>query len=505
MEKYLYTPKNNTESYKLWMAYPACEAFAMASLGYLWLSKIAEEDSNIYAEKVFTDSKTTILNIKEVGAIAFSVSFDFDFIGVFEILEKNNIPLLSQDRDDNYPLIFAGGPVITTNPEPYSNIYDFMIIGDGEDVFIKVLEILSKKESKTETLKKLANISGVYVPKINTKVKKVTADLNNVIYTPIISKKSYFKDTFIIEISRGCMNRCAFCTASYTNLPFRYYDYDKIIEIIDLGLKYTNKIALLGAQLSAHPEFISIMKYLENKIDNGENLEIGISSLRTDSVTPEIIKILTKGGQKTSTIAIEAASERLRKIINKNLNEEQIINAVRISRENGLKGIKIYSMIGIPTENQTDIDEFIRLAKTLKTENKGFDITFSFSSFVPKPQTPFQWEKREETKTLEQKQKYIEKEMAKLGISTKFSSIKWDYWQTILSRGDSSLTEFLVSVYKKGGKIGAYKSSAKDLKLNLEKFINKQDYEIDLPWDFIENYPPKQLLINENKRLHKFL
>ena len=152
-----------------------------------------------------------------------------------------------------------------------------------------------------------------------------------------------------------------------------------------------------------------------------------------------MVQTLVKGGQKHSTIAIEAASERLRKYINKNLKEEQILNAVRISRENGLKGLKIYSMIGIPTETQDDINEFLKLGKKIKDENKGFNIEFSFSSFVPKPHTPFQWAKREDTKSLEKKQKYLEKEFSKLGISAKFSSIKWDYWQSVLSRGGKEL------------------------------------------------------------------
>ena len=201
------------------------------------------------------------------------------------------------------------------------------------------------------------------------------------------------------------MNRCAFCTASYTNLPFRHNEYDKIIEAIELGLKHTNKIALLGAQISAHPQFNDIMGYLYSKMEGGCNIELGISSLRTDSVTPQIVQTLVKGGQKHSTIAIESASERLRRFINKNLKEEQILNAIKISKENGLKGLKIYSMIGIPNETEEDIQEFIRLAKRIKAEIPQFNIEFSFSSFVPKPQTPLQWSKREDTKILEKKQK----------------------------------------------------------------------------------------------------
>lgn len=500
MEKYLYTANNEKNGYNFWMAYPAVESFALSSLGYMWLLKIADEMEGINAKRVCTDTET---DGKTPDGIAFSLSFDFDFMGVFEILEKYHIPLLASERDESYPLIFAGGPVITTNPEPLKAVFDFMMIGDGEGEFQKVLEIM-RDNPKKQALEKLAEVEGIYISGMN-KVKKVTEPLSNVIYTPVLSENSYFKDTFIIEVSRGCMNRCAFCTASYLNLPFRHYPYEEIIKAIDLGLEHTNKIALLGAQISAHPDFEKIMSYLESKIDSGLSIELGISSLRTDSVTPKLVQTLVKGGQRTSTIAIEAASERLRKFINKNLKEEQILSAVKTARENGLRGLKIYSMIGIPNENEADIEEFLNLAKRIKAENKGFEITFSFSSFVPKPQTPFQWSPREDSKSLEKKQRYLEKGLAKLGIGSKFSSIKWDYWQTILSRGDESLTSFLIEVYKKGGKTGAYKSTLKELELDVEPFINGLPTEAQLPWDVIENYPPKHLLINEYNRLSKRL
>ena len=503
MEKLLYTPNISNDGLNLWMAYPACESFALSSLGYMWLFKLADEMPDVNVERVYTDSVTTRIYKNNVDALAFSLSFDFDFMGVFELLDKYEIPFYSESRGDDYPLIFAGGPVITTNPEPYKKFFDFMIIGDGEEIFKKVLSILTKKMPKKQTLLELAKLDGIYIPGITSKVKKITENLNTVIFTPILSDKSYFNNTFIIEVARGCMNRCAFCTASYINLPFRNYEYQKIIEAIDLGLSYTNKIALLGAQISAHPEFDNIMKYLRDKMDSGVEIELGISSLRTDSVTPELVQTLVKGGQKTSTIAIEAASDRLRKFINKNLKEEQILDAIRISKENGLQGLKIYSMIGIPNETQEDIEEFIRLAKIIKSKFKGFSITFSFSTFVPKPQTPLQWEVREDNKSLERKQKFLEKELTKLGFGTKFSSVKWDYWQTVLSRGDESLAEFLVEVYKQGGKLGAYKSTLKKLNIDISKSILGFAKFENLPWDIIDSYPGKQLLINELERISK--
>ena len=184
------------------------------------------------------------------------------------------------------------------------------------------------------------------------------------------------------------------------------------------------------------------------------------------------------------------------------MDAEQIFNAVKIARENGLKGLKFYGMIGLPTEEYEDLEEIINLAKKIKKHNKGFEISFGFSSFVPKPNTPFQWCGRNETKLLEQKANFLKKELHKLGISSQISSIKWDYWQAVLSRGDESLCDFVLEVYRQGGKLGAFKAAAKKFKINTDSFAT-ENYSFDkkLPWDFIEISPGKEFLIKENKRL----
>ncbi|MBR1775812.1 radical SAM protein [bacterium] len=487
--------------YNLVLAYPAQESFALSSLGYMWLFMLADMTDGINAKRISTDN--TSCDCNKTDALAFSISFDFDYNGVLKILDKLKIPFFKDERNENHPLIFAGGPVITTNPRPYEKFFDFMLIGDGENSFLEVLEVLKLKLPKQELLQKLSEIEGVYIP--HNKVVKRTERLENVIYTPIISSNSYFKNTFIIEVSRGCTNRCAFCTASYTNLPYRFNDFNKIIDAIELGLKYTDNIALLGAQLSAHPQFSEIMKYLHNKMQSGQNINLSISSLRTDAINPDIVKTLVLGGQKHTTIAIEAASERLRRFINKNITEDQIINAVKIAKENGLKGLKIYSMIGIPNENDNDIAEFLRLAKLLKEQNKGINIEFSFSSFVPKPQTPFQWEKRETTNTIEKRQHYLEKGLSKIGIEAKFSSAKWDFWQTVLSRADENIASALVEIYKNQGKLGSYKKVIKELGINIEKSIEGCNVNESLPWDIIESRPGKDYLFEEYQRLMKLI
>lgn len=502
-EQFLYKRKQDKNSdFVMWMAFPGIYSFSMSSLGYLWMFKTIDELEGVNIERICSDTEKTQFNIKDVKLFGFSFSFDLDFLTIFSMLEKYNIPLKSKDRSSQ-PLIFAGGPVVSANPEPYKEFFDFFIIGDGEEVNLTAVEICRQNSDRETALKLLSEVEGIYVPVYHQKrVKKLTKRLTECIYTPIISEDAFFKNTFILEMSRGCANRCGFCLASYLNLPLRCIPYDELLKTIDLGLAYTDKIALLGAQISAHPHFHDVCKYIYDKIKSGQNIEMSVSSLRVDAITSDVVKTLAAAGQKNSTLAIEAGSERLRKVINKNLTEEQIFNAVKIARDNGLKGLKFYGMIGLPTETEEDLQSIIELGKKVKKENKGFDISFGFSSFVPKANTPFQWCGRENTKLLEEKANYLKKELHKIGISSNVSSIKWDYWQAVLSRGDESLNDFVLEAYRQGGKLGAFKSAAKKLNINTDYFALKNyPFEKSLPWDFIEIKPGKECLIKENKRL----
>lgn len=498
MEKFLYRQNTSKVSdYVLWMAFPGIYSFSMSSLGYLWIFKSLDELDGVYVERICSDTTKTLYSKPDM--VGFSFSFDMDFLTIFSMLEKYNIPLKSKDRDI---LVFAGGPVVSANPEPYKEFFDFFIIGDGEDVNAKAVEICKNASNKAEALKLLSQVEGIYVPIYPQNVKKLTKKLTECIYTPIISDEAFFKDTFILEMSRGCANRCGFCLASYLNLPLRCVPYEELLRVIDLGLANTNKIALLGAQISAHPHFNDVCKYIYEKIQSGQEIEMSVSSLRVDAITPDVVKTFVVAGQKNTTLAIEAGSERLRRVINKNLTEEQIFNAVKIARDNGLKGLKFYGMIGLPTETQEDLDEIIRLAKRLKQENKGFDISFGFSSFVPKPNTPFQWIGRENTKSLEAKSNFLKKELHKLGITVHISSIKWDYWQAVLSRGDGTLNDFVLEVYRQGGKLGAFKAAAKKYNVDTDNFACANfEFDKELPWNFIEINPGKEFLIKENKSL----
>lgn len=520
----LYSTPNKEPEINIWMSFPAIESFGMSSLGYMSIVKTIDSRKDYFVEKIFTDTQDTKLRISDVHAMGVSVSFEVDFLGFFKIFENYNIPFNSADRDDSFPIIFAGGPVMTANPEPFSAFFDFIIIGDAENIDTHILDVIknNKNKSKREILSELANVKGVYVPSLTRFspangvtdldgnpfiVEKITSSLSTCITTPVLSERSFFANTYVIEMVRGCPQRCGFCLASYLNLPVRFCEYEDIISSIDEGLKYTNKIALLGALITAHPRFDDICNHILKRKSEVPNLELSVSSLRADSISPIIIKTLVECGQKHSTIAIEAGSERLRKVINKNLTENQIFNTVRTAFENGLKGLKIYAMIGHPTETMDDIKEIVELAKRLKKDFKSFDFTFSFATFVPKAHTPFEFCQREDIKSLEKKYEFLKKEFHKLGVKIRTSSVKWDYWQALLSRADRRIAPYLIEVYKNGANLGAFKNSYKSIqdKYSLPSsddfVVRKRTFDEVLPWDFIKMYPSKESLVLENKRL----
>jgi radical SAM superfamily enzyme YgiQ (UPF0313 family) len=529
-EIFLYDRKNKNADFNVWMAFPGIYSFSMSSLGYLELCKNIDLLEDVNLERICTNTSKTKLMVKDIDLIGFSFSFDLDFLNIFKMLDKYKIPLKASERSENHPLVFGGGPVLTSNPEPYCEFFDFIIIGDGEEVNITAVNICkdkdNKNKSKQEILVELSKIEGIYVPLIvvnpqsrlglpaqqhkiapQHKVKKATCRLSNCIFTPILSEQSFFKNTFIIEIARGCVNRCGFCLASYLNLPQRFVEFKKIIESIDLGLQHTNKIALLGALISAHPQFDDICNYIYQKNQENKNIELSVSSLRADAISPISVQTLVACGQKHATIAIEAGSDRLRKLINKNLTEMQILEIVQIAEENGLKGFKIYAMLGLPSETQADLKEMVELVRKIKKLHNHFSIGFSFSTFVPKAHTPFQWCGREETKQLEKKQNYLKKEFHKLGVKANFSSAKWDYYQALLSRGGRELNEYVLKIYELGGNVGAFKTAYKEVAKtkNLPDsdyyVLRTLDLEESLPWDFIEVTPGKEFLKQEYKRL----
>ena len=506
------THKIKDTQLNVWCAFPAVYNFGMSALGYLAVAKYIDSVDGVYTERIFTDTEKTYLRKDDVDVITFSFSFEMDYLGILSILKKYNIPFLAKDREESHPIICAGGPVVSANPEPFAEIFDFITIGDAEPNTKQIYECLidNKSKTKVEKLDLLSEIEGVYIPRLkdeNYKVKKVTSCIDTCISTPILTENSFFPNTFIIEVERGCPQSCAFCLTSVLNTPVRFCPYEEIIEQIETGLKYTNKLALLGALICSHPRIDDICQYIIDKVDAGMSLEVTVSSLRADYVSDTVLEMLHKCGQRTATIAIEAGSDRLRKVINKHLSKDDIVGIVDKMVKHGFTGLKMYGILGLPTETYEDLDAFVSLCKEIKQKYKGFLLTPSFSTFVPKAHTPFQFAKREDTKTLEKKNEYIKKEFAKIGIKARTGSVKWDYIQALISRGDRKLTPFLIEVFNQGANLGSFKSVYKEFEKNgllenSDKYaLHEFKLDENLAWDFIEFPRKKDFLIKEYKRL----
>ena len=507
MERFLYQQKiDKHPEINVWFAFPAIESFAMASLGYLSIFKMLDLTDEIYVERIYADTKTTRCAVKDVKVMGFSTSFEIDILTVIKMLKKYDIPLKSSERSDDDPIIFAGGPAVNANPLPYQEFYDFISIGEGQ-LLQKVLKFIAKNKDlkRDEILEKLKDFDGIWVPKFGRyDVNLVRDELDEPVATPILSDKSFFQDTYVIEIERGCPKMCNFCLASWMNLPVRFLETEKIINSISNALEYTNKIALLGAYVAGHPEFDKIIDFIaeKNKISP---IELSISSLRADLADEKLFKTLVECGQKHATIAIEAGSERLRKIIKKDLTDEQIFATVKAAREAGLKGLKIYTMIGLPHETMDDIKALIDLAVNLKKENRGFEFTFSIANFIPKAHTPFENVEMEGFKTLEKKMLYVMKNLRKKKIGFRASSIEWDLIQAVLSRSEKSLAAYIIEVCERGGNLGAFKHvwaefhklrRLKDLKE--AAMIPYTKTRKKMPWSFIKAVP-KGLIENRQR------
>lgn len=461
-EKFFYSPSPKIPNpINVWFCFPAEYVVGMSSLGFLNLFRLFDETPYANIERIFLDTKKTSISIQNVNLISFSFSFEFDFINIFKILEKYKIPLFASTRNKDTPLIMGGGAVLTANPEPFHDIFDFIIVGDGEDIIPKIAKLLydSHDLSKNSKLEKLAKIKGIYVPSIQnfSEIKRISYLSKECISSPIVTTNTTFSDTFLVEISRGCPYKCNFCLTSHINTPIHHATFESITKQIDIGLQKCNNIGLLGALVPANPCFENLCEYLLKKREK-KDFKVSIGSLRADFITDLNIKMLRECGQKNATIAIEAGSQKMRDFINKKLTEDQIIQAAETCFRGGMDGLKIYAMIGLPNETLEDIEALIHLLKKIRNGKK---LTLSINSFVPKKFTPFEKFPMENRKSLEKKLNYIKKECHKLGINFRPCSIAWNEIQGIISIANRSLLPYIYQGYYDGYTLGAFRKALK--------------------------------------------
>lgn len=524
-ETYLYQPTPpQAEALRVGWAYPAPYAVAMSSLGYLSLFAQLDQRPDVAVERLYEETMTRS-NIHDKALLGYSFSFELDILSILKTLETAGLPWYARDRAEQHPLVFAGGPVPMTNPEPYADFFDFLVIGEGEEILAEIVAFCQRNRGldRPTLLHRLAvEVPGVYVPSLylvdygsDGSLERITpchddlpfpiqkrfiSDMDSqVTSSPILTEQSYFANTFLVEVMRGCAHRCRFCLASYSMLPARGPSLEAIISRIQTGLKHTHKIGLLGALIADHPQFDELCDFLNTQ----EGLRVSGSSLRGDTLTPAIARTFKQGGQKQLTIAVESGSAKLRKRINKHLSHDEILTAARNVAEAGIPSLKLYAMVGLPDETEEDVLQTAELVRDIRKENPKLKVVLGCSSFVPKAWTPFQWQPRPVTKLLETRMRLLEKAVLKVA-DFRPQSPKWDFIQGVLSRGDRRLAPLLVRFYQLGGSAGSLNRAWKALQSEgislppLDGFALRERSETEiLPWDVLHLGVSKEILWKE--------
>lgn len=465
---------------------------------------------------VYDKTKTPLMSVEtqrpmhQFDVVAFDVTFEMDYFHIPLMLRYGRVPVMSEDRTGFDPIVIAGGPCATFNPEPFADFIDAFIIGEGEGIVTAVLERIRKGrengESREETIAGLAQIDGVYVPSLYTPqydeeeqfvgyniadgapkiIRRHFEPLTSGGETVIATNFTEFGAMYIIEVARGCGRHCRFCMAGYCFRVPRVRPLDILKEGVDRAEKLGKKVGLMGAAISDYPEVDELVTYIRSK-----DMRYSCASLRADSLTQAVVDGLADSGQKTITIAPETGSERLRRVINKGISEENLRTAAQLSAKSGIQHMRLYIMIGLPTETDEDIDAIIGLAERTQAHMaevgcKG-RLTLSINPFIPKPFTPFQWMAMDHQKSVEKKLQYIKKSLQKnRRIEVLVESPKEAYIQGVLARGDRRLGKVLAAcALDRGSK--SFKAEMKKAGLDMDNCnYRERNFDDYLPWSHLD-------------------
>ena len=462
--------------------------------------------------------------LKDFDVVGFSLQYELSYPTVLKLLEMSGIPYLSKERSERSPVIIAGGPC-TYNPLPMADFIDAFVIGDGEKVNLEICESLLKNKDKprTERIKELAQIDGVWVPACGKgkKVKKCAVQLeyNTALKAYPIPFSSSVHDRAVVEIRRGCGRMCRFCQPGHVTLPVREREADDIIKITKELVHNTgyDEYSLLWLSSNGYSNMEEGMKERGGEF-NKKKISVSLPSQRIDGFSLELADLVQSVRKSTMTLAPEAGSQRLRNVIKKNISKQQILDAVYTLYKNGWSRLKFYFITGLPTETKADIDEMAELLNELKNgirqikkENglkHGFDIVCTLSIFVPKPFTPFQWCPQKDLDTITENIHYLKDKTAHIkGLKINYHEKYISLLEAVLTRGDESLCRYIEALYKKGCYLDAWDDyfnkyvwfdTAEELGINLNNLAQKE-YQLDepLPWDFIDTGLDKEWLKKE--------
>ena len=523
------------------LVYPNSYFVGMSNLGLHIVYELLNERDDVACERVFLperkdlrryeNTRTPLMSIEnqmplhDFSIVAFVLSFEMDYFNVMQMLTLGKVKVKAAERTEKDPLVIAGGPCATFNPEPLSGVVDAFVIGEGEVIMPAFMdawhEAKAQGMSREEMLCHIAKVPGIYVPSLyehhydeagrlaaiealpgapERVSRQWVQDLDaHPAHTVVITDNTEF-NFYLIETARGCGRHCRFCMAGYCFRRPRNRSLGVITREVKDALKHKRRIGLMGAAISDYPEINELCREIL-----GEGLSMSVASFRADSVTQELVDSLAQSGLKTLTMAPEAGSKRMRAVINKGIEEEHLFQAMEMGIAAGIRNFRLYIMIGLPFEQEEDIEAIIDLANRLKDymEEKGAKgtLTLSVNPFIPKPFTPFQWKAMADRKYVEHAFKHMTQSLRKRkNIIVNVESPKEAYVQGVLARGDRRVAEALLMAHELGGS-KAFKRAMKECGLSMETYLYREREETELfPWERLDMGFTRDYLYAELKK-----
>lgn len=492
------------------LAYPNTYYVGMSSLALQILYRRFNEHPGVVCERVFWDkggaearrpllSLETQQRVDEFAVWAFTISYEMDYFNVVEMLRQAGLPPLAAERDERWPLLVAGGPGVTMNPETMAPFFDAIVIGEGEEVVDTLVDTIRNvgDEDRAELLAALDRMEGVYVPQLLAawrgqpahpadrvaprQIKRLWVrhleryPTVSSLYTP----DTEFGGLHLMEIARGCGRGCRFCLAGYVYRPPREQPLELLLDWARQGLKQRDRIGLISAAVSDHTQIDELAIRLQ-----ALGAKLSVSSMRVDPISLPLVRALRASGAQTLTIAPEAGSQRLRNVINKTQTEQQILDAVDLAESLGFPQLKLYFMIGHPGETEADVQALVDL--TLEARRRfQRRLVINATPFVPKAHTPFQWQAMTDVATFERRQKFIQRSLTRHDVAVRADSPQWAAVQGVLARGDRRLAPVLLSMGKLS--IQAFQQAMAEHGLTPQDFLGERAPGAPQPWDIVES------------------